>query len=127
MSTKVKDFMKQPVVSLALPNDVGNARDLMKQKDCHAIPLVEVGENKEITVRGIVTSEDLMGAYDDTIDVRQLMTKEVQFVDPQADARTAAGLMLQHKTHHLVVMEEGRMVGMVSSLDFVGLVAALGI
>ena len=127
MSTQVKDFMKKPVVSCALPNDVGTVRDLMKQKDCHAIPLVEVSDNKEIQVRGIVTSNDLVGVYDDTIDIQQVMTQKIHVVHPDSNAQSAAKMMLRHHTHHLLAMEEGNIVGMISSIDFVDLVAEKGI
>ena len=80
MSTQVKTFMKTPVVSCTLPADVGTIRDLMLQKSCHAIPLVELGENEEIQIRGIVTSDDLLGVYDDTVDIQQVMTNKVHVV-----------------------------------------------
>lgn len=115
--------MKQPVVSCALPTQVGNVRDLMHQKDCHAIPLVELDENQNIHIRGIVTSSDLAGVYDDAIDIRQIMTEKVHVVSPDSNAQSAAKMMLRHNTHHLVAMEEGKIVGMISSLDFVRLVA----
>ena len=127
MSTQVRDFMKKPVVSCALPSDVGSVRDLMKQKDCHAIPLVEIGENNQIDIRGIVTSDDLIGVYDDTTDIQQVMTQKVHVVSPQSNAQSAARMMLRHHTHHLVVMDDGKIVGIISSLDFVELVAQIGI
>lgn len=123
MPTLVKDFMKQPVASIALPNDVGTVRDLMNQKDCHAIPVVEVGDNKEIMIRGMATSDDLMGVYDDTVDIQQVMTKKVHTIDPDSSAQAAAEMMLGHQIHHLLVIEDERIVGIVSSLDFVKLVA----
>ena len=127
MSTQVRTFMKQPVVTCTVSSDVGDVRDLMKQKDCHAIPLVEVGENKQIDIRGIVTSDDLLGVYDDTLSIQQIMNQKVHVVSPQSNAQSAAKMMLRHHTHHLVAMEEGRIVGIISSLDFVDLVAEKGI
>ena len=127
MSTQVRKFMNQPVISCALPCEVGDVRDLMNQKGCHAIPLVDVGENNEINIRGIVTSDDLIGVYDDTIDIQQIMSKNVHVVNPQSNAQSAAKMMLRHNTHHLVAMEEGRIVGIISSLDFVDLIAEKGI
>ncbi len=127
MSTQVRTFMKQPVVTSTFPCDVGAVRDLMKQKDCHAIPLVEVGENNQITIRGIVTSDDLLGVYDDTINIQQIMNDNVHVVNPQSNAQSAAKMMLRHHTHHLVAMEDGKIVGIISSLDFVSLVAEKGI
>ncbi len=127
MSTQVKSFMNYPVASCALPTDVGTVRDLMNQKSCHAIPLVELGENNEVHIRGIVTSDDLVGVYDDTIDIQQVMTQKVHVVNPNSNAQSAAKMMLRHKSHHLLAMEEGEIVGIVSSLDFTRLIAEKGI
>jgi CBS domain-containing protein len=127
MSTLVKTFMHQPVACLALPSNVGSARDLMKQKNCHAIPLVDVMEEDQVQVQGIVTSTDLVGVFDDTVSIRQVMTTPVQIVGPDDTAQAAAQQMVEHDTHHLLVMEGDRIVGMVSSLDFVGLVSVKGI
>ena len=127
MSIQVKDFMTKPVVTCILPTDVGTVRDLMNQKDCHAIPLVEVSDNDEINVRGIVTSDDLIGVYDDTVDIQQIMTKKIHVVSAQSNVQSAAKMMLRHQVHHLLVIEEGKVVGILSSLDFVDLVATKGI
>ena len=127
MSTQVKTFMKSPVASCALPAVVGTIRDLMLQKECNAIPLVEIGENKEINLRGIVTSEDLLGVYDDTVDIQQVMTQKVHVISPNSNAQSAAKMMIRHGCHHLLVMEEGAIVGIISSLDFVHLIAEKGI
>lgn len=127
MSTQVKTFMKSPVAICALPSDVAYVRDLMTQKECHAIPIVEIGENKAIEIRGIVTSDDLLGVYDDTVDIRQVMTRKIHVVNPNSNAQSAAKLMLRHNCHHLLVMEDGEIVGIISSLDFAHLVADKGI
>jgi len=127
MSTQVKTFMKSPVVSCVLPADVGTIRDLMLQKECHAIPLVEVGEDKEVKIRGIVTSDDLLGVYDDTVKIQQVMSQKVHVVSPSSNAQSAARMMLRHSCHHLLVMEEGEIVGIISSIDFAHLVAEKGI
>jgi CBS domain-containing protein len=119
--------MQQPVVCCALPSDVGSVRDLMEQKNCHAIPLVDVLEEDQVQVRGIVTSTDLVGVFDDTVSIRQVMTAPVQTIAPDETAQAAAQRMVEHDTHHLLVMEGDRIVGMISSFDFVGLVSVKGI
>jgi CBS domain-containing protein len=116
--------MQKPVATMNLPAQVGEVRDLMNQKSCHIIPLVTVDDKQEITLQGIVTSDDLIGVYDDTVDIQQVMTKNVVHItQPDADAQTAARIMMENQIHHLVVIEEGRIVGVISSLDFVKLVA----
>ena len=127
MGTPVSSFMTQPVYSCSIPCDVGHVRDLMTQKECHAMLIVAVDSEEHVQLRGIVTSDDLLGVYDDTVDIQQVMNVEVQSVAPEATAQDAAGLMMQHGIHHLVVMDGQRIVGILSSQDFVALVSERGI
>ena len=126
MSVLVKDFMKAPVTTCILQSDVGKVRDLMRQKGFSAVPIVEI-KGEQILIRGIVTNTDLMGAFDDTVPIEQVMTHGVYVIDPEATAQEAAKLMLNHKIHHLLVIEETRIIGMLSSLDFVQVIATHGL
>lgn len=121
MSVLVKDFMKSPVSTCVLQSDVGKVRDLMRQKGFSAVPIVEI-KGEQILIRGIVTNTDLMGAFDDNVPIEQVMSYGVYVVDPESTAQEAAKLMILHKIHHLLVIEETRIVGMLSSMDFVRLV-----
>jgi CBS domain-containing protein len=123
MSVLVKDFMKSPVSTCVLQSDVGKVRDLMRQKGFSAVPIVEI-KGEQILIRGIVTNTDLMGAFDDNVAIEQVMTYGVYVIDPEATAQEAAKLMLHHKIHHLLVIEETRIVGMLSSMDFVRLIGS---
>lgn len=118
MSTRVKDIMNSPVVTCVIDADVGKVRHLMKVKKCSAIPIVEI-KGESILIRGMVTNTDLMGAFDDNIPVSQIMSESVIVTDPDASTREAARLMLEHGTHHLLVLEHSRISGMLSSLDYV--------
>ena len=121
MSVLVKDFMKSPVSTCILQADVGKVRDLMRQKGFSAVPIVEI-KGEQILIRGIVTNTDLMGAFDDNVPIEQVMSYGVYMIDPEATAQEAAKLMIHHKIHHLLVIEETRIVGMLSSMDFVRLI-----
>jgi CBS domain-containing protein len=125
MSVLVKEFMKAPVSTCVLQADVGKVRDLMRQKGFSAVPIVEI-KGEQILIRGIVTNTDLMGAFDDNVPIEQVMTHGVYVIDPEATAQEAAKMMLNHKIHHLLVIEETRIIGMLSSLDFVSLIASQG-
>lgn len=114
--------MKSPVATCILQSDVGKVRDLMRQRGFSAVPIVEI-KSEQILIRGIVTNNDLMGAFDDNVPIEQVMTHGVYVIGPEADAQEAAKLMLHHKVHHLLVIQETRIVGMLSSLDFVRLIA----
>jgi len=57
--------------------------------------------------------------------VQDIMTKEVISVPPSASIVQAARLMRSRRIHRLLVVEDGGLVGLLSSLDIVGAVAEL--
>ena len=49
--------------------------------------------------------------------VREVMTRELVTIDPETSCDKARRLMEDHRIRHLPVVEEGRLVGMVSDRD----------
>jgi len=76
-------------------------------------------------VLGIVSERDIVRALarEGTTALariaRDLMTAELVTVTPQTPIAEALGLMTTHRCRHLPVMEEGRLVGLVSIGDLV--------
>jgi CBS domain-containing protein len=71
---------------------------------------------------GIVTDRDLRGrvlaaGLGPEIPVRRIMTRPLKTVGSDVPVFTALHLMLQENIHHLVVVEEGKIVGLISSSD----------
>lgn len=120
MKVPVKEFMSQPVVTTTVDSNVAYVRELMERKDVSAIPVVELREGY-LKVRGIVTRYDLSGITDERLPVTEVMSDELQVISSDTPAIKAASLMIEHGIHHLVVMEKGRLSGIVSSMDFVRL------
>jgi CBS domain-containing protein len=52
------------------------------------------------------------------------MIREVFTTEPDEPLERAADRLLEHRIHRLPVLEKGRLVGMLSSLDFVALFAS---
>jgi CBS domain-containing protein len=52
------------------------------------------------------------------------MTSPVHTLSPDSYVATAAALMRRHRHHHVVVLEGQKIVGIVSSLDLLGLLEA---
>jgi CBS domain-containing protein len=131
MRIQVKDFMSAPVTTALAENSVVEIRALMKEKRIHAMPVVSVSTSSdgETTIKGIITATDLGEKVPENATVKDVMTSSsVHVVHVDATAQAAAKMMIRHKVHHTVVMDEGKIVGMISSMDFVNLVAehALG-
>lgn len=121
MEFKVKDLMKSPIVTTIKTSTINYARELMERKNIQALPVVESKDHLEVI--GIITSSDLRGIADETAEVGEYMTNEVYWVEAKVDAEIAARIMLEKMVHHLLVKDDEQVVGMLSSLDFVRLVA----
>ena len=62
----------------------------------------------------------LHGRSSDTTRVEEIMTASVVVVSPRTNARECMQLMTEKNIRHLPVVEQGRVIGMVSIRDIVG-------
>lgn len=82
-------------------------------------------------LRGIVTERDVMKAIArqhnvDELTVGEVMTTDVLTVGPDAPLYEVARLMASRWVRHLAVVENDKVVGVVSLRDLVSVLAALG-
>ena len=100
---------------------------LMKEKGIHAIPIISYSNDSlkvEMTIQGIITATDINKEVSEDTTVADIMTSSnIHLVHPDSSAKAAAKMMLRHNVHHIIVMREGEIIGMISSLDFTKLVA----
>lgn len=127
MRVQVKDFMSPQVTTAIGENSVEEIRSLMKEKNIHAIPIVSYSTDQvdaKKTIRGIITATDInMEIHNDAL-VKDIMTEtNVQVVHSTSSAQAAAKMMLRNHIHHVVVMDDGEITGIISAFDFVKLVA----
>ncbi len=127
MRIQVKDFMSAPVTTATGEHSVLEIRTLMKEKEINAIPIISYSNDKlkvEMTIQGIITATDISKEVNGDATVADVMTSSnVHVIHIDSSAQAAAKMMLRHKVHHIVAMDEGKIKGMISSLDFVKLVA----
>jgi CBS domain-containing protein len=115
---RVEDLMVASVMTATPHQTVEHVRSLMSKHGIHALPVVD-DESHPV---GIVTSSDLIEELPPSKPVGQLMTRKVFTVPQYEDPSIAARIMRNHRIHHVVVTHEGRVVGILSSLDLLGLV-----
>ena len=119
--------MSSPVTAAMMDESIMDIRTLMKEKGIHALPVISYKNDKlkvEETIKGIITATDISDEVSDSAKVADVMTaSNVAVVHVDTSAKSAAKMMLKHKVHHIVAMEDGEIKGMISSLDFVKLVS----
>jgi len=116
---QVSDIMISPVVVTQKNKTVKHVRGLIERKSINAIPVLTM----EGEIDGIITSNDVAREGDDEKLVENIMTTKTYVIGIHSGVQDAAKMMDKHHVHHLVVMDEGQVVGILSSMDFVKLVA----
>jgi CBS domain-containing protein len=111
-----------PVVTIDGDAPVFDAVKLMSQHQIGALVVTEGPDNK---IAGIITERDyarkivLMDRSSKTTRVREIMTAQVRYVRPTDTVEECMALMTAHRMRHLPVIENDRLVGMVSIGDLV--------
>ena len=108
------------VHTIAVGATVWEALQLMADKDIGAV--VVVGDGR---VAGLLSERDyarkgiLMGRTARETPVREVMNETVVSVTPEQTVPQCMALMTAHRTRHLPVLEEGRLIGILSIGDLV--------
>jgi CBS domain-containing protein len=125
----VRDLMRAKVLTVTEDQPVQEVIEMLVREHIHGIPVVD--DTGELV--GVVTQQDIffsastLGAAGidgpGRLKVREVMTSPAVTVDDDADLQTLCSTMHRLRIHRLPVVREGRMVGIVSSLDICGLVS----
>ena len=132
---KVRDVMTADPTTLKRNDKLTLADDIMTLGRVRHLPVVD---DDDQTVVGIVTQRDLFrdalaqalgyGRHAqrkilDTLSVKDVMATEVVTASPEASLVEAAKILTERKIGCLPVVENGKLVGILTEGDFVALVA----
>jgi len=132
---KVRDVMTADPTTLKRNDKLTLADDIMTLGRVRHLPVVD---DDDQTVVGIVTQRDLFrdalaqalgyGRHAqrkilDTLSVKDVMATEVVTASPEASLVEAAKILTERKIGCLPVVENGKLVGILTEGDFVALIA----
>ena len=132
---KVRDVMTADPTTLKRNDKLTLADDIMTLGRVRHLPVVD---DDDQTVVGIVTQRDLFrdalaqalgyGKHAqrkllDTLSVKDVMATEVVTASPEASLVEAAKILTERKIGCLPVVENGKLVGILTEGDFVALIA----
>ena len=118
MNIKVKDLMVKSVITTAPHKSVGHAQSIMARNNVKSLPIID----KDMNVKGIITSTDILKGFSETTPVSNVMHTKVYTIPAYSDVHIAARIMRNHKINHLIVSEEKKIVGVLSAHDLLKLV-----
>jgi CBS domain-containing protein len=115
---KIKDIMTNEIACVSPQTSLTEVAQLMQKHDVGAVPVCE-GEK----VMGMVTDRDIVvrniahGKDPHMTPVRDVMSTQVQSINSEMSLDQATGIMAQHQIRRLPVVDNDRLVGMVSLGD----------
>jgi CBS domain-containing protein len=116
LPVKVKDAMAKTVTSAKKDDKVIDVAKKMRQEDAGFMPVVQNGG----TVIGVITDRDIVirciaeghDPRDETAE--HVMSTQITFINPEDDIKDAARKMEDVEVRRLPVVENGRLVGVLS-------------
>ena len=133
---KIRELMTSPVYSLRETDTLQNARLLMDKKRIRHVPITS-SDNRFL---GLITNRDVLantishlanidpGTQDEIdagIPLQEIMRTDVHTLAPDQPVREAAHILYHHKYGCLPVVEDGKLVGIITEADFLQLTIQL--
>lgn len=112
----VRDIMESNVVWLPMDMPLRRAAELIAEKHIGGAPVCE----PDGKIVGMCSKTDLVANYGCAHEariVRDVMTPAVVTIAPNDPIERAVQLMAFAEVHRLLVLEEGRLAGIVTSMD----------
>jgi len=116
----LKSKPRQTVESVAPSTSVFDAVKLMAEKNIGALLVME-----NVSIVGIITERDyarkvvLLGRSSKETPVRDIMSSPVMYVRPDQTNEECMALMTENRLRHLPVVDQGKLIGLVSIGDLV--------
>ena len=126
----IRELMTGGLITVRPETSVQEARDLMRKETIRHLPVTGPGG----VLAGIVTDRDVrlnlpsratslsaqeIGHLLSRLTVGEIMTRSVITIGPDSPAREGARLMLDHRIGALPVLDDGRLIGIITETDIV--------
>lgn len=115
---KVFEIMTENIATAAPDTTLEEIAIIMKEEDTGAVPVVDDGEliglvtDRDIVMRCVAAGKDVTETTADDV-----LSVDLETVEPGAEVSEASRLMSRKQIRRLPVVENGRLVGMVSLGD----------
>ena len=113
--------MTADVVHVEIPGNRDDVLKILKRTGISGVPVIK---NKKIV--GIITRKDLLSKPEET-QLGLLMTPKPISIEPDAELKEAARLLVHHKIRRLPVVESGHLIGLLSVSDIIHALAQMKI
>ena len=126
--TPVSKIMSNDIITVNKPQSIREVSDIIEDKNIRHVPVVsgdkDIGMLSKVDLQKIsfVNSYDndgLTTAMYDNLNIEQVMTKDVKVVQKSDTIYEVATILSKNEFHSLPVVEEERLVGIVTTTDLI--------
>lgn len=110
---QVKDLMSSSITYVTWNTPIDEISILMRSENIGIVPVCDVQNH----LLGVITDRDIIVRKERGHTAEEIMTEEVITVDAKDDIHQAALKFSKYGVHRLPVMENNRLVGMLSLKD----------
>lgn len=120
-SIQVVDIMAKDVVIVNIGDSLENLVKLLREKDFHGYPVMEKDKLVGVVTKGdvfkIIGGKGLTNVF--ATHISDIMTPHPITVSPETSLLEAAMLMKENNVHFLPIVEEGKVIGILSHTDVI--------
>jgi CBS domain-containing protein len=120
-NVKVMDVMRTDVAYATLPGSRDEVHSILKDKKVSGVPVLKDGK-----VVGIVSRANLLKNPEEE-QLALLMTRNPLTIEPHVDITVASKILLENNIRRLPVVEDGKLVGILSVADIIAVLADMNI
>lgn len=120
VATTVRHVIRKRLETIGPSSTAQEAAKRMRSKKISSLVVIERGDAPV----GIVTERDLVrhvcskDISSDSVLIQEIMSSPIVTVDVNASIEQAADKMIQNKVRHLLIVEDGRIYGIITPSDF---------
>lgn len=113
----INQIMTTDLFTLRAEDSLADAEQLMREHRIRHVPIVDDAD----TLIGLITQRDLLASESGSNTVADVMRTEIHTVSESDDMRTAALMLQKYKIGSVPVTSHGKLVGIITDSDYVGL------
>jgi CBS domain-containing protein len=120
VATTVRHVLRKKLETIGPSSTAQEAAKRMRSKKISSLVVIERGDAPV----GIVTERDLVRQVcskdisSDSVLIQEIMSSPIVTIDVNASIEQAADKMIQNKVRHLLIVEDGRIYGIITPSDF---------
>lgn len=121
MTNTVADIMVPAPIVVEVPGSRSDAINIMVRNGLTGLPVIRASDGK---LMGVVSRRDIFKKFDED-QLSLIMKKGCITVTPETTIQEAASIFSKMRIHRLPVVEDGRLVGIITPTDLLPIVKAM--